>query len=525
MASSGEAVKSAFSRSGVSQLQGDNMVVSSELLGKTLKMLETDLSHEQLGQVIELGEQNDGHVDIDRWVDRIFSKPQVGEAPEEAYEEPADADAAATSTMTQQQKFEPGAQDHMIRLPTPARQCQDANSLCNHRSDHQVAVELHAEFEAPSALLTLSCYECLAFFLDVQALWRLSCSCTALRSEFTVVAPDDANVKLLVPVLELKGHSSESMTDLAENGYSDETLLEHVATPRVRILRIWQRGAFEAVAGVVRSGGPRQWQSLERIAVKGCPLFQEDFGHVFTPIFSITGGLKHLNLEKNQVNDGMLEEFVSSGAFAAAQLESLNLRFNRITAKGAAALASCEAGFTRMLWTNMKMNQLGDAGVAALAEMLRRNTSLTMLNVRRQFPPLTDKSAASLADALLQNSTLEQLRLRKNRIGDAGASALASALRQRLARPGQCNQQRFELDLEENRISAAGGLSLLRALQSTGTTKRLQIGTGLQAEVLLHGNSFAREDLARVAQDSGNAGALAIDDDRIMFASKAESAL
>jgi len=530
MADSGEAVKSVFSRSGVSHLEGDSTVVSTEVLGRTLQMLEPGLSEAQLGQVIELGDQNDGHVDINSWVDRIFSTPRCAEVPGQASEESAEIGTMTRPAMTPQQKFKPGVNDHMIRLPTPARQCQDTVLLGTNSGD-RVPVEQSTELERPSLLLTVSCYECLAFFLDVEATWRLSCTCTALRSELTVVVPadakgeSDANIKLLVPVLELKGHSSESMLDLEEHGYPPETLLDHVATTRVRILRMWQRGAFEAVAGVVRSGGPRQWQSLERIAFKGCPLFEEDFRLVLAPIFSITGGLKHLNLEKNQVSDGMVEELVSSGAFATAQLESLNLRFNRITAKGAAALASCEAGFSSMLWINMKMNQIGDAGVAALADMLRRNTSLTMLNIRRQIPPLTDKSAASMADALLQNSTLEQLRLRKNRIGDAGASSLASALTKRLTRPGQ----RFELDLEENRIGPAGGLALLRALQSTGATRRPETGTGLQAEVLLHGNSFAREDLARAAQeackDSGDAGVLAMDDDRIMFASKAESAL
>lgn len=530
MAESGETVKSAFSRSGVLHLEGDSTVVSTELLGRTLQMLEPRLSEAQLGQVIELGDQNDGHVDINSWVDRIFSTPPCAEVPGQASEESAEKDTMTRPAMMLQHKFEVGVNDSLIRLPTPARQCQDTVLLDSNRGD-KFAVEHRTELEEPSLLLTCSCYECVAFFLDVETTWRLSCTCTALRSELTVVGPADAkgevgaNIKLLVPVLELKGHSSESMLDLEEYGYSPETLVDNVATTRVRILRMWQRGAFEAVAGVVRAGGPRQWQSLERMAFKGCPLFQEDFRLVLAPIFSITGGLKHLNLEKNQVNDGMVEELVSSGAFAAAQLESLNLRFNRITAKGAATLASCEAGFSSMLWINMKMNQIGDAGVAALADMLRRNTSLTLLNIRRQIPPLTDKSAAFLSDALLQNSTLEQLRLRKNRIGDAGASALASALRRRLARPGQ----RLELDLEENRISPSGGLALLRALQSTGATRRPETGTGLQAEVLLHGNSFVREDLARAAQeackDSGDAVALATDDDRIMFVSKAESAL
>eukprot|EP00930_Biecheleria_cincta_P018064 TRINITY_DN14190_c0_g1_i1.p1 TRINITY_DN14190_c0_g1~~TRINITY_DN14190_c0_g1_i1.p1 ORF type:complete len:314 (+),score=50.83 TRINITY_DN14190_c0_g1_i1:171-1112(+) len=282
MENNGEAVKSAFSRSGVLHLEGDNTVVSTEVLGRTLQMLEPSLSEAQLGQVIDLADQHDGHVDINSWVDRIFSSPPRAEVATQSSERSVETDTITRPAMTSQQKNEPGANDQMIRLPTPARQCQDAVSLSTNRGD-QVPVEQCTELEAPSALLNCSCYECLAFFLDVEAMWRLSCTCTALRSELTVAGPADAegecdaNIKLLVPVLELKGHSSESMLDLEEHGYPPEALLDRVATTRVRILRMWQRGAFEAVAEVVRSGGPRQWQSLERIAFKGCPLFQEDF--------------------------------------------------------------------------------------------------------------------------------------------------------------------------------------------------------------------------------------------------------
>merc|ERR1712100_334213 len=105
--------------------------------------------------------------------------------------------------------------------------------------------------------------------------------------------------------------------------------------------------------------------------------------------------------------------------------ESMNLRFNRIGSRGVQALASspcCAA----LKWVNLKMNMVGDDGAIALAEMLQTNSTMSLLNLRRQMPPLTDRAAIAFASMLRRNSALEQLRLRQNRISDDGAVALAA---------------------------------------------------------------------------------------------------
>merc|ERR1711933_93204 len=106
-------------------------------------------------------------------------------------------------------------------------------------------------------------------------------------------------------------------------------------------------------------------------------------------------------------------------------------------------------------------------GALALASMVSKSSSMTLMGLRRQMPGLTDRAAFGFASMLQQNSSLEQLRFRRNRITDKGAVALASASAERLRRlcaeapPG--HEVHFELDLEQNRVSEDGGLALVQA--------------------------------------------------------------
>merc|ERR1711904_216217 len=112
---------------------------------------------------------------------------------------------------------------------------------------------------------------------------------------------------------------------------------------------------------------------------------------------------------------------------ALEKVESLNLRFNLIRDGGAKALAACPA-VKKMRWVNLKMNFVGDEGALAFAEMLKDpECTMTMLNLRRQSPGLTNRCALGFADALRHNSKLERLRLRHNKIEDNGAVSLAHA--------------------------------------------------------------------------------------------------
>jgi Ran GTPase-activating protein (RanGAP) involved in mRNA processing and transport len=80
---------------------------------------------------------------------------------------------------------------------------------------------------------------------------------------------------------------------------------------------------------------------------------------------------------------------------------------------------------TKLEFLSLDFNAFGDAGVAALSKLLlaQRLQELHLFGNR-----VTAKGAAFLATALRQNTSLQSLILSFNQIGDDGAAALASAL-------------------------------------------------------------------------------------------------
>merc|ERR1712216_439875 len=137
---------------------------------------------------------------------------------------------------------------------------------------------------------------------------------------------------------------------------------------------------------------------------------------------------------------------------------------------------------------------------------------MNMLNLRWQMPALTDVAALAFADALRCNYTLERLRLRRNRISDAGAVALAGTIRQRLVdmrAMDPYSQPRVELDLEGNRVGVSGALALSEAVSDLPSMDGI--------ELLLHGNPVDHARLSAAAAEDGSTTP------RVLFQSKAEA--
>lgn len=357
-------------------------------------------------------------------------------------------------------------------------------------------------------LLDVCPWDSLAQFLTLPELEWLCCTSSSLYTELTIdedTTPKEESAlarvsgrKLLAPLLVLKVETAEAE-------------LERVSLTNVRAVRVWNHRCLDMFSEAVSdAGGPQILKWLEKIALKGCPLHPEVISSFVLPVFS-HAPLKHLNLEKNQVSDDVLCNLVASGALDTGSLESMNLRFNRIGSRGVQALASSKC-CASLKWVNLKMNQVGDEGAIALAEMLHGNTSMSLLNLRRQTPPLTDRTAFAFACMLKNNSALEQLRLRQNRICDGGAAALAAEVAGHVQRLQSFRGvgAKFELDLEQNRIKESGALALLESL--TGVSKSVRV------ELLIHGNWVKRADLQKVDAD------VAVDT-RLAFESKSEGLL
>lgn len=144
----------------------------------------------------------------------------------------------------------------------------------------------------------------------------------------------------------------------------------------------------------------------------------------------------------------------------------VNLRFNHVGDRGAAALAEVLRGSTTLALVDLVSNMVTSSGAAALGTALEHNTALTHLNLESNL--IEDAGAAALAAALRRNSTLVYLNVNDAGIGDAGAAALAEGLR--------ANRALRVVHLGWNGIGSDGTIALAEALPlNEGTVTHLDL--------------------------------------------------
>lgn len=339
-------------------------------------------------------------------------------------------------------------------------------------------------------LLDCPLRDVIASFFASREVGQLACVCSVLQEGLSVddglctrgPEEDKRPRRLYLPYLDLQLIAAEAG-------------LDRVSMPHVRVLKVAHRQDYDSVAAMLCERGPRVLRSLERLCFQSCQFCPNDVVQFFSPLFCV-GQLRQLNLERSFVGDDFLCSLLESGTLQAICLESLNLRFNHVGDRGACALASsgCCASLERL---NLKMNQVSDVGAAALAKCLHGNEAMIELNLRRQLPGLSDRTASHMANMLCHNGKLQRLRLRRNRITDEGAAALATAVSKHLRLLGESNADapfHFELGVAENRIEASGALALLNS--ASGAPPCASV------EVLLHGNPIDRDLLTRRCRES-----------------------
>ena len=120
---------------------------------------------------------------------------------------------------------------------------------------------------------------------------------------------------------------------------------------------------------------------------------------------------------------------------------------------------------TTLQTVTLESNNIGDAGATALAEALKVNTTLQTVNL--QFNKIGDAGATALAEALKVNTALQTVNLEDNEIGDAGAVELAEALK--------VNTTVQTVHLGSNKIGDAGATALAEALKVNTTLQTVNL--------------------------------------------------
>ena len=146
-------------------------------------------------------------------------------------------------------------------------------------------------------------------------------------------------------------------------------------------------------------------------------------------------------------------------------LVALALPHNRITAIGANHLAEGLISHAALHTLDLSFNSCGDLGAFSLSMLVRESPALRILKLKENG--IGSKGAADLASAVA-NAPLEDLDLSHNRLGDAGAHELATALEH-----PACSLR--VLDLACNAITSLGSRRLAAALRSNGALESLRV--------------------------------------------------
>lgn len=127
------------------------------------------------------------------------------------------------------------------------------------------------------------------------------------------------------------------------------------------------------------------------------------------------------------------------------QCQHLDLHQNAITEQGISVLASVWQTYSRLETVSLAFNAIGDRGVQHLIPiLLLESCHLTKLDL--DATGMTDAGATALAQALRTNRTLLYVSLGKNQINDTGMESLAVAIKEQ-------HHNLKELHLHDNRLN------------------------------------------------------------------------
>ncbi|XP_056289693.1 leucine-rich repeat-containing protein 34 isoform X5 [Pseudoliparis swirei] len=181
---------------------------------------------------------------------------------------------------------------------------------------------------------------------------------------------------------------------------------------------------------------------------------------------------------------------------------SHNLRdAERLSDGDALALSKCLRGNKTVTALDVRYNNITDAGVAHLADLLQEDDS-SLLSLDLMFNDIQSDGAELLAKGLKCNSTLLSLRLSNNKIESRGAMHLARML--------QVNSTLRELELADCHLDTQSVIALAVVLRANQTLRSVDISRpllfSLQEEWAVHVSEMLVVNVGLVELHLGKVG-------------------
>ncbi|XP_059819166.1 NACHT, LRR and PYD domains-containing protein 3-like [Hypanus sabinus] len=191
------------------------------------------------------------------------------------------------------------------------------------------------------------------------------------------------------------------------------------------------------------------------------------------PVLLINQTLQELNVSNNRVGEAGLKILSAALKDSRCKLQKLGLTSNSLSQKNYKELASAIRINHMLTHLDLSSNVIQDAGINVLSVALM-DPSCSIQSLRITNTKLTSTCCEKLATVLVTNQTLRELDLGMNKLGDSGAHALSTALKnphcklenlglkRTLLTDGCCyglvaalstNQKITHLDLSENSLT------------------------------------------------------------------------
>ena len=209
--------------------------------------------------------------------------------------------------------------------------------------------------------------------------------------------------------------------------------------------------------------------------------------------------LRVLRLSGNQLTSDSVAALVKALCVQNTSLRELDLSHNAIDAAGIQEIEALFTTNTQLNILNLSSNQLGDEGVTnltlALAKLPTHITSLDLANNK-----IGNAGASAIAKLLSVNSNIAHVRLSGNNIGNEGAAELAQAIR---SKPNV-----LSVDLSSNDIGPEGVLAFKDTLTanaeiaSVDFSQNPKLVGSRQLEGILNVDGFSVSSLTIVQQSA-----------------------
>jgi Ran GTPase-activating protein (RanGAP) involved in mRNA processing and transport len=205
----------------------------------------------------------------------------------------------------------------------------------------------------------------------------------------------------------------------------------------------------------------------------------EEGAQALADALKTNAALTTLHLGTNQIGEAGVQA-LTEALKTNTVLTSLDLSDNRLGDAGVQALTEALKTNTVLTSLDLSDNRLGDAGKRSrgvinaylVRNRMQKDSTLTYLNLNNQ---LGAAGVQALAAVLKTNTTLTSLDLDSNQLGDTGAQALTEALK--------TNTTLTSLDLSGNQLGDVGVQALAEALKTNTTLTRLNLGNNQPGKV------------------------------------------